>query len=184
MPFPACAAAAWDLGYAGVIMTISFDVKLQARDLYRFNMYQTYTGIHGWVSIVLAVLCWIMAGATFGKAEVLYTVLYIACGFLFLFYMPGSLWLRANATIRTNEVLAGTLHYDISEDCIRVTQGGESGELPWDLVYKLVSNKKQVLIYSNRVNAYIIPRGQIAEQYDSLCELARKKLEKFRVKLR
>lgn len=172
------------LDFAGVTMSISFDVKLQAKDLYCFNMYQTYTGIHGWVSVLLAVLSFIMAGATFGKAEALYTVLYIGCGFLFLFYVPVSLWLRANATIRTNEVLAGTLHYEVSEECIRVTQGEEEGELPWDMVYKLVSNKRQVLIYSNRVNAYIIPRGQIAGQYSSLCEIAGRKLEKFRIRLR
>lgn len=165
-------------------MSISFDVKLQAKDLYSFNMYQTYSGIHGWVSVALAVLSWIMAGATFGKAEVLYTILYIACGFLFLLYVPVSLWLRSNATIRTNEVLAGTLHYEVSEECIRVTQGDEVGELPWDMIYKLVSNKRQVLIFSNRVNAYIIPREQLAGQYDSLCELASKKLEKFRIRLR
>lgn len=164
-------------------MSVSFDIKLQAKDLYRFNMYQTYSGIHGWVSIVLAILAWVMAGATFGKAEVLYTVMYIVCGFLFLFYMPVSLWLRANATMKTNAVLSNTLHYEVSEECIRVTQGDDAGELPWDMIYKMVSNKKQVLIYSNRVNAYIIPREQIADQYDSLCELARKKLEKFRVKL-
>lgn len=164
-------------------MSVSFDVKLQAKDLYRFNMYQTYSGIHGWVSIVLAILSWVMAGATFGQAELPYTVMYIVCGFLFLFYLPVTLWVRANATIRTNAVLSGTLHYEVSEECIRVTQGEDSGELPWDMIYKMVSNKNQVLIYSNRINAYIIPREQIVEQYDSLREIAQKKLEKFRVKL-
>lgn len=165
-------------------MSISFDVKLQAGDLYRFNMYQTYSGIHGWVSVVLAVLAWVMAGVTFGKAEALYTVLYVVCGFVFLLYMPLTLWVRAKATLRTNAVLANTLHYEVSESGIRVTQDGEAGELPWDMIYKMVSNRKQVLIYSNRVNAYIIPREQLGAQYDSLRALAEKKLEKFRVRLR
>lgn len=165
-------------------MNTAFDIKLEAKDLFRFNMYQTYTGLQGWISIILGILAFVMAGITFGHAETMYTILYIGVGILFLVYVPGSLWMRANATIKTNTVLAGTLHYEVSEECIRVTQGEESGELPWDAVYKIVSNDKQVLIYSNRVNAYIIPRPQIGEQYDMFCRIAEKKLEKFRLKLK
>ena len=134
-------------------MNTAFDIKLEAKDLFRFNMYQTYTGLQGWISIILGILAFVMAGTTFGHAETMYTILYIGVGILFLVYVPGSLWMRANATIKTNAVLAGTLHYEVSEECIRVTQGEESGELPWEAVYKIVANDKQVLIYSNRVNA-------------------------------
>ena len=104
-------------------MNTAFDIKLEAKDLFRFNMYQTYTGLQGWISIILGILAFVMAGITFGHAETMYTILYIGVGILFLVYVPGSLWMRANATIKTNAVLAGTLHYEVSEECIRVTQG-------------------------------------------------------------
>ncbi len=165
-------------------MSISFDVKLQAKDVYRFNMYQTYTGIHGLMSVILAVAAWVFSAATFGKTEALYTVLYIVFGFVILFYLPVTLWVRAKATIRTNAVLSDTLHYEISESGIRVTQGEEEGELPWDMIYKMVSNRWQVLIYSNRINAYVLPREQLSGQYPALCELAEKKLEKYRRRLK
>ena len=156
-------------------MSVSFDVQLQAKDLYRFNMYQTYTGLQGFVSIILGILGFVMAGITFGEAEVPYTIMYIVVGLLFWFYIPVSLWLRAKATMKTNKVLAGKLHYEVSEDSIHVTQ---------DAIYKVISNKKQILIYSSRINAYIIPREQIGDQYDSFCEVARKKLESFRLRLK
>ena len=60
--------------------------------------------------------------------------------------MPVSFWFRAKATLKTNEVLANELHYEVSEEQIHVTQKEESGELPWDAVYKIVSNKNQILI--------------------------------------
>ena len=165
-------------------MSVSFDVQLQAKDLYRFNMYQTYTGLQGFVSIILGILGFVMAGITFGEAEVPYTIMYIVVGLLFWFYIPVSLWLRAKATMKTKKVLAGKLHYEVSEDSIHVTQGEDCGELPWDAIYKVISNKKQILIYSSRINAYIIPREQIGDQYDSFCEVARKKLESFRLRLK
>ena len=43
-------------------MEVSFDVQLQPKDLFRFNMYQTYTGMQGILSIVLGILGFVMAG--------------------------------------------------------------------------------------------------------------------------
>ena len=133
-------------------MKTEFDIQLQAKDLFRFNIRQTYSSMHGW--IVLA------------------------------FYIPVTLWSKANITMKKNEVLSGKLHFEISEKNIRVTQGEDSGELPWEQVYKMISNKKQVLIYSNRINAYIIPREQVVEQYDVIKQIAESKLEKYRINMK
>ena len=105
-------------------------------------------------------------------------------GIVFWFYVPISLWFRAKSTLKSNQVLAGKLHYEVTEEFIKVTQGKEHGELPWDMVYKIVSTKNMVLIYSSRVNAYIIPMPQIGDQYAAFCEVAEAKLEKFRLKLK
>ena len=48
----------------------------------------------------------------------------------------------------------------------------------------MVSTKKQVLIYSNRVNAYIIPRDQLGENYEAVKEIAQQKLEKYRIRMK
>ena len=58
------------------------------------------------------------------------------------------------------------------------------GELPWNLVYKVVANSKRILIYSNRMNAYMTPRSQIGAQYDAFVEVASQKLDKYRVKIK
>lgn len=70
-------------------MKASFDVTLSPKDLYRFNMYQTYTGFQGWSSIALGILGFVMAGISFQNGKTSYTLLYIAVGFLFLLYIPG-----------------------------------------------------------------------------------------------
>lgn len=165
-------------------MKVSFDVKLQVKDLYRFNIYQAYTGIQGWVSIVLGILAFVNAQVSYGEKAFEYTFLYLAVGLLFWFYMPVSFWFRAKLTLKTNAVLANELHYEVSEEQIHVTQNEEEGELPWDAIYKLVSNKHQILIYTTRINAYIIPREQIGDQYAGFKEIAEKKLERFRLKLK
>ena len=100
-------------------MKASFDVTLSPKDLYRFNMYQTYTGFQGWSSIALGILGFVMAGISFQNGKTSYTLLYIAVGFLFLLYIPVALWFRAKETLKTNKVLAVTLHYEITEKNIQ-----------------------------------------------------------------
>ena len=64
-----------------------------------------------------------------------------------------------------------------------VSQGEESANLPWDQIYKMVATKSNVLVYSTRINAYIIPREQLGEQYKDLAKIANEKLPKHRVKM-
>lgn len=165
-------------------MEVTFDIQLKPKDLFRFNMYQTYTTTQGPISIILAILVFVMAGVSFYKGDMSYGVMYGVGGVFFLVYIPVSLWLRARHTLAGNAVLSGVLHYTIGDEGIRVTQGEDSGVLPWDQIYKIVGTQKQVLIYSNRVNAYIIPREQLGDKYGSMAELAGTKLEKYRVRMK
>ena len=78
---------------------------------------------------------------------------------------------------------AWTLHYLVDEKGFTVSQGEESANLPWDQIYKMVATKSNVLVYSTRINAYIIPREQLGEQYKDLAKIANEKLPKHRVKM-
>ena len=107
-------------------MPLKFDITLTAEDMYRFNMYQTYSGFHGWFSIAFSILIFVVAGVTRGKIEAAYTALYIVFGIVFLVYPPVSLYLRSKRTLAMSEVLRGTLHYEVDEEGLHVSQKEES----------------------------------------------------------
>lgn len=163
---------------------MEFDIKLEPKDMYRFNMYQTYTGFHGWFSIIFSMVIFAVAAVTYGELSITYTMLYIAFGIIFLLYMPAALWLRSKRALAASEVLKGTLHYRVDEKGLTVSQGEERAELPWEQIYKMVATKSNVLVYSTRINAYIIPRAQLEEQYAQLAAFAKEKLPKYRVKMK
>lgn len=165
-------------------MTIEFDITLTPRDMYRFNMYQTYSGFHGWFSIVVSVLIFVVAYTTRARVETVYTVLYVLFGVLFLVYLPVTLLLRSKHSIATSEVLSRPLHYAVGEEGFAVTQGEEGARLPWNQIYKMVATKSNVLVYSNRINAYVIPREQLGDKYEELAALAKRQLPGYRVKIR
>lgn len=174
----------FDVYAGGENMPIEFDITLTSKDMYRFNMYQVYSGFHGWFSILVSIIIFVVAGLTYGELETTYTVLYIAFGIVFLFYMPVSLFLRSKHSLAASEVLSKPLHYAVGEEGLTVSQGDANAELPWKQIYKMVSTKHNVLVYSNRTNAYVIPREQLGDKYQKVAEAATAKLEKFRVKMK
>ena len=165
-------------------MKIEFDVKLFAKNLYLFNMYQAYKGMQGILSILLPAFIFWMAYANWDKVSQQTSLLNIGIGLLFLVYIPVTLLLRAVKVVKKDSVLSKPLHYEFTEENIRVTQGEESVEFQWDNIYRMITIRGLVLIYTNRINAYIIEKKQIAEQYEDLAKLAYSKLEKHRIKMK
>lgn len=168
-------------------MPLEFDIKLKPKDMFLFNMYQTYTSFSGWFSILFGAALFGFAGYTcytYGEAGYGNAILYAVAGVFLLVYMPFTLWMRAGRSIKASPVLSNVLHYYVDADGFTVTQGEASGVLAWKQIYKMVSTKSNVLVYSNRMNAYVIPRAQLGEQYVPLAKLATDKLPKFRVRMK
>ena len=71
----------------------------------------------------------------------------------------------------------------IDDAGIHVSQGGQTADLEWKQIYKMVSTKSSLLVYSNRVNAYVIPREAVGQQYETVVALAVNHMEGYRLKL-
>ena len=166
-------------------MKVSFDIKLTAQDLFQFNLMQAYRGMQGFLSILLPVLVFAYAVSSFGQVSIGSTFVYVGLGVLFLVYVPVSLWMRVKKTINdTNNALSKTLHYEFTEENIKVSVEEESVEFKWENIFQMKETKHMVLVYTNRINAYIIPKAQLGNHYNLLSELAHKKLEKYRIKMK
>lgn len=100
-----------------------------------------------------------------------------------MIYVPGSLYLRSKQQMASSEALKRALCYKIDDAGVHVSQGDQTADLEWKQIYKIVSNKNQLLIYSSRVNAYIIPKEAVKEQYQTIVGLAVNHLEGFRLKM-
>lgn len=164
-------------------MSAQFDITITDKDMFRFNMYHAYHGFQGIFATVIGILVLIVAGVTAGEVETMYTVLYAILGVVFLIYMPFSLYMRSKRQVLSSEVLRQALHYKIDEEGVHVSQNEQAADLLWNQIYKVVSTKSNLLIYSNRVNAYVLPRAVLGDNYKIIVQLAESHLEKYRLKL-
>lgn len=166
-------------------MNVTLDIKIDAKDLFKFNMMQAYRGMQGALSIILPILVFAYAVNSYKAAGIGAALLYIGLGILFLVYVPVSLWLRVNKTVKDeNNALSKTLHYEFEEDAIRVSVGEESVAFKWENIFQMKTSGDLLLVYTNRINAYILPLSQVGDKYEVLSKLAHEKLEKYRIKMK
>lgn len=166
-------------------MKVALDIKLDAKDLFKFNMMQAYRGMQGVLSIILPILVFAYAVTTYGEVSIGSTLVYIGLGIMFLVYVPVSLWLRVNKAIKDeNNALSKKLHFEFSDENIRVSVGKESVEFNWENIYQMKTSGDLLLVYTNRINAYILPLSQVSGKYEKLSKLAHAKLEKYRIKMK
>lgn len=166
-------------------MKVTLDIKLDAKDLFKFNMMQAYRGMQGSLSIILPILVFAYAVTSYGTVSIGSTLVYIGLGIMFLVYVPVSLWLRVNKTVKDeNNALSKSIHYEFEEETIRVSVGEESVEFKWENIFQMKTSGNLLLLYTNRINAYIFPLAQVGDNYEALSKLAHSKLEKYRIRMK
>ena len=159
-------------------MRLEFDITLTAKDMFRFNLYQTYTGASGWISVIAAVVCFAAAGTKYSERGASYTVLGILLGALILFYMPVTLYLRSKQRIAASEVLKNSLHYCVDGEGISVTQGEASSSCKWSDLRKVVYRKNEMYLFTSAIYATIITRNSCEEKFDELVAFVKEKTKK------
>jgi hypothetical protein len=164
---------------------ITFSVKIKEEDLYRYNIHHAYTSTQGIFSIVLFVLLvavWILR---FSVLSPIYRVAYPLVAIVFLLYIPMTLKMRAKAQMG-QEVFMHPLTYRFTDTGIVVSSpvADEDSELPWEYIYKIATWKDYLLIYSNRINAYIIPKEDIANQYEETVAYIKTHVEDYKIQIK
>ena len=89
---------------------------------------------------------------------------------------------QVTAEEANGQVTAEEADADAVEGKDTQAESGTSAVLKWNQVYKAVKNRKQLLVYSGRASAYILPIDQLGDQEGAVEEVLREKLAKFRRK--
>ncbi len=177
-------------------MPLTFSSKIEVKDLLRYNFYQNYRSAGGLLFVVFAA---IMIAA--GISEVMsqrpvMSVGYFLFGFFLLAWTPFKLNLVAPRIYELSPVLQNPLEYTLDEDGITLhtdvelseptvtTDDPQTEKVSWNDIYKVVSTKNNLLIYTNRKNAWIIPLRNIVDEYPKIKEICAAKLDVHRCRLK
>lgn len=166
-------------------MEVKATVQLTAKQMFEFLMRHTYLTMGGFISVILSIgsiagFCFMV---TKPNASIMYLGALLIIGLLFTVIQPCMIYKRAKKQVKQSEAINKPLEYVISKKGIDISQGDNKAFSPWNEIIKITSTKRIVMFYTSRVNAYIIPKGQIEEQMDTLKTLVRENCKAGYIKL-
>lgn len=166
---------------------MDINVQLTEKDLFSFHLYHSYHRVQTWLFTVLGVVIAAASFTTYNKVEIMYTLLYLVCGLIFVFYTPLHLRTSAKLAFQGNSPLTKAMRYHFDEQGVSVAfadgetteEEGVANSITWNLIYKVVRTKKALYLYTTPKNASILPLSQVGPQEKALDELLKKELESY-----
>ena len=158
-------------------MRLEFDTKITTNILYDYMLHHTYGSLSG------------LLGSGVGAVFVIVyfssgNLLHLAAGIILLLYLPCSLYLSSVKQIKSTPVFQQPLHYEMTDEGIRVSQGEQSQLQKWEDIYKAVSTGKSIIVYNTKVNAWIFPRKDMGELTTKVIEMISTHMKPEKVKIR
>lgn len=168
------------LNYGGenVEKTIKIRVKLGVWDLYHFLMQYNYKSFGGIFGVIISLCSLGYVVVTHGKHDAGVNIVFLLIGLLWTVIQPLLLLQKATQQAARNEAYKEALEYEFEENGIRIRQGKEEAEVLWENIVKAKEDKKQILLFTSRVHACILPKAQFTEELQEIKILIREKVGK------
>ncbi len=162
---------------------ISFETQIKEEDLFRFNWHHALG--QRIMSLTLGILLLLVLMLKFDTLPVFWRMAYVLFAAIIIFYMPFTLKTRAKLQMQ-QEVFKHPIKYQLKDTGIVVSSptSEEPAELPWEYVFKVATWKEYLLIYSNRVNAYIIPKEDIGDVYEPAVDYIKNHVEDYKIQIK
>lgn len=159
--------------------SISFDVKMDKNVLYDYMVHHAYTNAGG----VLGTCFGFMMILLFFQSDSVNYALPII-GLFLIFYMPLNLKYKAYMQMKTTDEFKNTLHYEITDEGITVSQGEQSQTVAWNQCIKAVSTRLSIVVYTGKRNASVFPRKDLGDNLSSLVAVLSENMDPKKVKIR
>lgn len=158
---------------------ITFEVRLTAKDLWAFSMYHSNGGFRGIFNLLFSLAALFLLVFRWGTLTVPYRLLLVVCVLLFTVWQPFLLYTKARRQAKA-PVIRDPMRLTFDKNGLKVEQNEQAVEFTWDQMGRMDKMPSMIVLYMDRVHAYLLPRAVIGEQEEELCQLARKYLPKER----
>lgn len=165
-------------------MSVDLEVQMTPRTMYSFMIHHNYTQLSGILSVIMGIVAFIIGVQQIGRGNVASAIVLIVFGVAVVVYSPIMLWTRAKRQVEASPVFLEPLVYKLTEDGVKVIQGGKENESPWSDFQKAISTNWALVLYMDKTRAIIFPREQIGERWAAAVEMISTHMPPDKVKIR
>ena len=151
-----------------------FDAKITEKELLAFLFNHNYHQPLMLVAVAVAVIWPIMIIIR----EDSNMLLALALAALILVALPLSTWSRGRKAARTNPSYKQVFHYMVDEWGLHLELDDKCIDLEWNKVLKCYYLKSVTVIYTSKINAFLLPAEGMAEQREQINALIRRATKK------
>ena len=160
-----------------------YHVKLEAMDLWRYSVYNMIHSKQGMFNIFIAVIMVALLFLRWGwlSTNLNYIALFIIWILIFAVWQPVIAYMKAKRQIKSAEGQAA-LDFEFGTQEVKVSQGGQEIKFPWEKIVKIVVTRNMVIIYMDRIRAYLLPARVIGGDMGEFSRLVHKHLQEKQLK--
>lgn len=158
---------------------IRFDINLTVKDLWQFSMYHSNSGFRVVLNILLTLAAVFILVMRWGELGIPYRLLMIFCALLFTVIQPLMLYQKARRQIKT-PAMQQAMVLIFGENGLHVEMGGQTIDFGWDQLGRMDKKPTQIILYMDRIHAYLIPQDALVDREAEFFEMVRKFLPKER----
>lgn len=156
---------------------MKFEVKLSAKDLWQFSMYHANGGVTGLFNLLFTLAAIFLLIVRWGTLTGAYRLLLVGCALIFTVLQPALLYNKVRKQAK-NPAMQQPMQLTFHEKGLKVEQNDQEIEFTWDQMGRMARKPTQVILYMDRVHAYLLPRTVLGEREEAFYEMARRYLPK------
>ncbi len=157
-------------------MSVEFDVNMTVSKLYDYMLYQIFTSFSGILGELVGLL--LIVGFFLS-----YKVIYLIAGVVIVFYLPVALYMQAKKQM-LSPAFNQPQHYRLSDEGIEITVCEQSDSAPWEAVAKVVSTRKNIILYTNKIRASLFPLEDLGDLKLSVVQMISSHVDPEKVNIR
>ncbi len=158
-----------------------FEVKLTAKELWQFSMYHANAGATGLFNLIFTAAALFLLVVRWGTLTAAYRLLLFGCVLIFTVLQPLLLYGKVRRQAKT-PAMAEPMYLTFKEDGLKVEQHGQEAVFAWNQMGRMDKKPAMVVLYMDRVHAYLLPRKILGEQEEAFLEMVKTYLPKERRK--
>ncbi len=154
-----------------------FEVKLTAKELWQFSMYHANSGAMGLFNLIFTVAALFLLIFRWGTLTGAYRLLLLGCVLIFTVLQPLLLYGKVRRQAKS-PAITEPMYLTFSQEGLWVEQSGQQAEFAWEQMGRMDKKPGLIVLYMDRVHAYLLPEKALGEQKEALLEMAKEHLPK------
>ncbi len=158
-----------------------FHIQLTTKDLWAFSMYHSNRGGMGLFNVFFTVASVWALLARWNDLTVPYRLLFVVCAMMFTVLQPVMLYWKASRQART-KAIREPMEMIFRKEGFTIIQGEAKADQVWDNVRKADKVGKLLILYMDRIHAYLLTERAMGEDREGFFAMVRELLPKSRRK--